>query len=63
MSYRISYEPRRGSVRRWVLTGICIAALSRCAVGLMPVWSRMAAGERLYDSLAWYVGEMILNGH
>lgn len=63
MSYRISYGPRGRNGRRWGTVGFCIGAIVWCTVSLVPVLSRAAAGEGLYDALARYVGEMILGAH
>lgn len=63
MSYRISYGPRRGINWRWSMVGLCAGILLWCAVGLLPVWCRAAAGEGLYDALARFVGEMIQGAH
>ena len=63
MSYRIRYEVRRRPIWKWAVAGLWAGAVLWCAVGLAPVWSRMAAGEELYDALARYVGGMILGPH
>ena len=63
MSYRIRYGPRRRIDWRWGAAGLCVGAIVRCAVGMIPVWSRAAAGEGLYDAFARFVGEMILGAY
>ena len=59
MSYRIRYEVRRKPMLKWIAAGVCAGAVLWCAVGMAPVWNRVAAGEGLYDGLARYVGGMI----
>ena len=63
MSYRIRYEVQKRSIWKWTVAGLCAGVALWCAVGMMPVWSRVAAGEGLYDALARYVGGMILGPH
>lgn len=60
MSYRIQYEKRPASFRRWGTAGLYLVALGWCAACLGPVWQSVAAGEGLYDALARLVGGMIL---
>lgn len=60
MSYRISYEPRRGKGRRWAAAGAAVGMLLWCAWRLGPVWKIAAAGEGVYDALARAVGAKIL---
>ncbi len=56
MSYRIRYEVRSKRLWPWGIAGTLIGG----AISLGAVWSRMAAGEGLYDALARYVGGRIL---
>lgn len=60
MSYRIQYGPHRGFSWRWVAAGLCAGTIIWCMVGLTPVWRHTAEGKGLYETLARYVGEMIL---
>lgn len=60
MSYRIRYEIEKKSVWGWTAAGVWAGIAVWCAVSLGPVWSRVAAGEGLYDALARFVGGMIL---
>ena len=59
MSYRIRYEVRLRPIWKWTVAGLFAGA----ALWMIPVWSRVAAGEGLYDALARYVGGMILGPH
>lgn len=63
MSYRIRYEVRRKPIWKWITLGVCGGVVLWCAVGMAPVWSRIAAGEGLYEALARYVGGMIHGVH
>ena len=60
MGYRICYEVDRKPIWKWAAVGVCAAAALWCMGQMEPVWSRVAAGEGLYDALARYVGGMIL---
>lgn len=60
MSYRIRYEVKKKTIWKWAAACVCFGTALWCAVVMTPVWSRMAAGEGLYDALARYVGGMIL---
>jgi len=60
MSYRITYGKGPAELRRWAAVAAGLAVLAWCAVGLGPVWQRMAAGEGLYEALARFVGMRIL---
>lgn len=63
MSYRIRYETRKKLNWKWMAVGICTGAVLWCAVSVIPLWHRVAAGEGLYDTLARQVGGMILGAH
>lgn len=60
MSYRIRYEKQKKPVWKWTAAGVCAGSALWFAVSLGPVWSRVAAGEGLYDALARFVGGLIL---
>ena len=60
MSYRIRYEVTKGAAENWFGMGVLLGAAVWATVRLSPVWSRVAAGEGLYDALARFVGGMIL---
>ena len=59
MSYRIRYEAKQSIVGKWLAAGMCVGMILWAAAGLGPVWSRMAAGEGLYEALGRFIGGMI----
>lgn len=63
MSYRIRYEVRQRLNWKWMAVGICAGVVLWYATAMVPVWSRVAAGEGLYNTMARYVGGMIRGAH
>lgn len=57
MSYRICYEKEPAKLWRWGMWAVFFGVMVWCAFAMGPVWQ---TGEGLYETLARYVGGMIL---